>query len=271
MGRGIIETASVHGLNVLAVETNDGQRLSAQEAVAESISRAVRRGKIDLDSPDVAIDRIRWVDSIAMLGDQVDFVVEAISEKEAVKLALFRELDAVCQPHIILASNTSSISITKIGAATGRADRVVGMHFFNPVPVMAPVEIVRGARTSPETIAATHALASRMGKQSFEVADSPGFAVNRILMPLINEAVFVLQEQVADAESIDALMRLGCNHPMGPLKLADLVGLDVCLSILEVLHRDLGDPKFRPCPLLRRMVDAGDLGRKSGRGFYNYQ
>jgi 3-hydroxybutyryl-CoA dehydrogenase len=197
-------------------------------------------------------------------------VIEAVPELEDLKLGLFKTLDSVCGSETILASNTSSISITRLAAATNRPTQVVGMHFFNPVPVMPPVEIVRGLQTSDETVERTQRLAEVMGKQAFAVGDTPGFTVNRILMPLINEAVFALQEGVADARTIDSLMKLGCNHPMGPLELDDFVGLDVCLSILRVLHDGLGDSKFRPCPLLIRMVDAGHLGRKSGQGFYEY-
>jgi 3-hydroxybutyryl-CoA dehydrogenase len=223
-----------------------------------------------LKDPAEALGRIRWQHDLSQAAAEADFVIEAVAELEDLKMELFQQLDSSCRPEVVLASNTSSISITRLAAATGRPEKVIGMHFFNPVPIMEPVEIVRGVQTSAETVEATARLAERLGKQALVVADSPGFAVNRVLMPLINEAVFALQEGVADARAIDALMRLGCRHPMGPLELADLVGLDVCLSILRVLERELGDPKFRPCPLLVRMVDAGRLGRKSGRGFYEY-
>lgn len=271
MGRGIIETAAVHGLAVHAVEVNEEQRQAAVAQIGISIAKAERRGKLPANTnTDEAVERIQWSDGLEASVAEVDFVIEAVSENEALKLEIIQRLDAACPPETILASNTSSISITRLAAAATRPDNVVGMHFFNPVPVMAPVEIVRGLQTSDETVAAVAALAAQMDKQAFTVADSPGFVVNRVLMPLINEAIFTLQEGVADAETIDSLMKLGCNHPMGPLQLADLVGLDVCLSILDVLHREFGDPKFRPCPLLVRMVHAGRLGRKTGEGFYRY-
>jgi 3-hydroxybutyryl-CoA dehydrogenase len=270
MGRGIIETAAVRGFTVNACEVNAEQRRVAESQIAASIAKGIQRGKLDLKDPAEALGRIRWQHDLSQAAAEADFVIEAVAELEDLKIELFQQLDSSCRPEVVLASNTSSISITRLAAATGRPEKVIGMHFFNPVPIMEPVEIVRGLQTSAETVEATARLAERLGKQALVVADSPGFAVNRVLMPLINEAVFALQEGVADARAIDALMRLGCRHPMGPLELADLVGLDVCLSILRVLERELGDPKFRPCPLLVRMVDAGRLGRKSGRGFYKY-
>lgn len=270
MGRGIIEVAAVAGLAVRAFDASAAQRDAARAHIERSLDKAIRRGKLPLASPAEALGRVEWLDSLEAAVGEAGFLIEAASENEELKTGLFRELDRLCPAQTVLASNTSSISITRLAAATGRPERVVGMHFFNPVPVMEPVEIVRGLETSDETLAATTRLAQRLGKQPFTVADVPGFAVNRVLMPLINEAVFALEEGVAPAETIDALMKLGCRHPMGPLELADFVGLDVCLSILRVLHRELGDPKFRPCPLLVRMVDAGRLGRKSGRGFFSY-
>ncbi|MCH7989963.1 MAG: 3-hydroxybutyryl-CoA dehydrogenase [Planctomycetes bacterium] len=274
MGRGIIESAIVHGLAVHALEENDQRCTEAENAIRKSIEKGIARGTLDLNNPDDALSLVEWHTDLEKALSGVQLVIEAVTEREDLKLDLFRRID-VClnsanQPDVILASNTSSISITKLAAATRRPENVVGMHFFNPVPVMKPVEIVQGIKTSPETIERVHGFARKMGKQSFVVGDSPGFVVNRILMPLINEAVFTLQENVADAETIDSLMKLGCNHPMGPLQLADLIGLDVCLSILQVLHRELSDPKFRPCPLLAEMVDAGRLGRKTGHGFYTY-
>jgi len=200
----------------------------------------------------------------------VDFVVEAIVEDAAAKRSLFAGLDALARPDVILASNTSSISITLLGAATKRPDRVLGMHFMNPVPLMALVELIRGQATSDASMAAARGLCERLGKTGVEAADYPGFIANRILMPMINEAIYAVMEGVGTPESIDTVMKLGMNHPMGPLTLADFIGLDVCLAILEVMHDGLGDPKYRPCPLLRRMVDAGQLGRKSRRGFYSY-
>ncbi|MEX0718355.1 MAG: 3-hydroxyacyl-CoA dehydrogenase NAD-binding domain-containing protein [Planctomycetaceae bacterium] len=270
MGRGIVETAASHGLAVHAAEIDTVQRERAQAAIRKSVEKGIARGKLKANDADEVLGRVRWHADVVEAAVEGQYVVEAIAEDEAAKLELFRRLDGACPPETILASNTSSISITKLAAATGRAERVVGMHFFNPVPIMQPVEIVRGLATSDETVEQTRQLARRMGKEPFTVTDTPGFVVNRVLMPLINEAAFALQEGVADAKTIDSLMKLGCNHPMGPLELADFIGLDVCLSILRVLHGELGDPKFRPCPLLSRMVDAGRLGRKSGRGFHDY-
>jgi 3-hydroxybutyryl-CoA dehydrogenase len=269
MGSGIVEVAAVAGLDVVLVEIDAAQRASAAKRIASSVSRGIQKGKIDAPSAEEVVDRIQTASEISALAD-CDFVIEAAVENEAVKCRLFAELNETCRPEIILASNTSSISITRLAQASGRPEQVIGMHFFNPVPVMPPVEVIPGLQTSDATVAATNELAERLGKKPLVVKDSPGFAVNRILLPLINEAAFALMEGIADAQTIDELMVLGCNHPMGPLTLADLVGVDVCLFVLEVLHRELGDPKFRPCPLLRRMVDAGHLGRKTGRGFYRY-
>ncbi|MFN0196368.1 MAG: 3-hydroxyacyl-CoA dehydrogenase family protein [Planctomycetaceae bacterium] len=270
MGAGIIEVAAVRELQVLAVEVQEAQRNAARERIARSIQRGIQKGKITGATAESILERIEWSGDLDDCAARADFVIEAISERTELKLDLFRRLDAACRPDVILSSNTSSVSITLIAAATNRTARVVGMHFFNPVPVMDPVEIVRGMQTSDITIAETTQLAERMGKRAFTVNDSPGFVVNRILLPLLNEAFFTLQEGVADAKTIDALMKLGCNHPMGPLELADFIGLDICLSILQVLFRETGDQKFRPCPLLVRMVNAGRLGRKSGQGFYTY-
>ena len=269
MGRGIAEAAAVHGLTVTVIDPAESQRTAAAAHITKSVEKGIRRKKITASGPDEVLNRIAWEGELDAAG-KAGFVIEAAVEREEIKADIFGKLDQLCGPEVLLGSNTSSISITRLAAMTSRPDKVVGMHFFNPVPVMAPVEVVRGLQTSDETVAATIALAEQMGKQAFAVADSPGFAVNRILMPLINEAAFTLQEGVADEQTIDALMKLGCNHPMGPLELADLVGIDVCLFILKVLHEELGDPKYRPCPLLTRMVDAGRLGRKTGRGFYAY-
>ena len=269
MGRGIAETAAVHGLQVIVIEANPAALQTAQQQVATALDKAQRRDKLRGQTPADITARMQWstqVDDAAC----ADFVVEAVSEQEHIKRELFTRLDTLCRPDVILASNTSSISITRLAVLTQRPTQVIGMHFFNPVPIMAPVEIVRGLTTADSTVAVTRDLAERLGKQALVVADSPGFVVNRILMPLLNEAFFTLHEGVADAATIDSLMQLGCNHPIGPLKLADLIGLDVCLSILRVLHHEFGDPKFRPCPLLIRMVDAGHLGRKTNRGFYVY-
>lgn len=270
MGRGIIETAAVHGLTVFACEANAAARESAVGRMEASIAKGIKRRKIAAAEPAEVLQRIHWTATPAEAAAEAQFAIEAVPEIEELKREVFAALDAGADDDVILASNTSSISITRLAAMTQRPEQVVGMHFFNPVPVMAPVEVVRGLQTSDETIARTTALAELLGKQAFTVGDAPGFVVNRVLMPLINEAAFALQENVADAKTIDSLMKLGCNHPMGPLELADFVGLDVCLSILQVLHRELGDPKFRPCQMLVRLVDAGRLGRKSGQGFHDY-
>jgi 3-hydroxybutyryl-CoA dehydrogenase len=269
MGRGIAETAATQGIETCVVEINLQQREAAAAHIRASLEKGIQRGKIRAASPDEVLGRIHFEAELAAVA-AAEFVIEAVPESESIKTDILRQLDRQCAPHVILATNTSSISITRLAAATGRPDKVVGMHFFNPVPIMPPVEIVRGRQTAQETVDATLHLAEQMGKQAYVVKDSPGFVVNRVLMPLINEAIFALQEGVADAATIDALTKLGLNHPLGPLQLADLVGLDVCLSILRVLFAELGDSKFRPCPLLVQMVDAGELGRKTGQGFYFY-
>ena len=269
MGNGIAQVFAQAGFSVCLVDVAQPMLDRARGSIEKSLGKFVDKGKLSAADRDAALSRLTTRTGIDELGD-ADYVVEAIVEQAEAKRALFTSLDAVTRPDVILASNTSSISITLIGAATRRPDRVLGMHFMNPVPVMTLVEMIRGQMTSPETMRASSELCVALGKTPIEAADYPGFIANRILMPMINEAIYALMEGVGSAEAIDAVMKLGMNHPMGPLTLADFIGLDVCLAILNVLHEGLGDPKYRPCPLLRRMVAAGLLGRKSGQGFYTY-
>jgi|SRR5436305_8003554 len=269
MGHGIAQVAAASGFDVVLVDVAPQALERGMAQIGKSLEKLVGKGKLRAEERDAALGRLRSGSRLTALEGS-DLVVEAVVEKLEVKRSVLTELDRACPPATILASNTSSISITRLAAATGRPDRVIGMHFMNPVPLMQLVEVIRGLATSQETWEAVEAAARRMGKTPVEVHDAPGFVSNRVLMPMINEAVFCLHEGVGKAAAIDEVMKLGMNHPMGPLALADLIGLDVCLDILRVLHEGFGDPKYRPCPLLVKMVDAGHLGRKSGRGFYDY-
>jgi 3-hydroxybutyryl-CoA dehydrogenase len=269
MGNGIAQVFAARGHDVLLLEVDDARIQKATSAIRSSLDRIVKKGTLTEADRDAVLARIKGTTKPGDLAG-VSLAVEAILEDAALKKDVFRTLDAVLPADAILATNTSSISITELAAATKRADRVIGMHFMNPVPVMQLVEIIRGLATSDATYDRVKALTEELGKTPVEVMDYPGFVSNRVLMPMINEAVFCLMEGVATKEAIDSVMKLGMNHPLGPLALADLIGLDVCLSIMEVLHDGLGDSKYRPCPLLRKMVASGRLGRKSGAGFYNY-
>jgi 3-hydroxybutyryl-CoA dehydrogenase len=269
MGSGIAQVFAQAGFAVRLVDVADPLLDRARRAVEKSLDRFVSKGTLPSADRDAALGRLTTATSLDRLVE-ADFIVEAIVENVEAKQALFTSLDAIAKPEVILASNTSSISITLLGAATKRPDRVLGMHFMNPVPLMTLVELIRGQATSDESMRTGSELCRRLGKTPVEAADFPGFIANRILMPMINEAIYAVMEGVGTPEAIDTVMKLGMNHPMGPLTLADFIGLDVCLAILEVLHDGFGDPKYRACPLLRRMVAAGQLGRKSGRGFYTY-
>ena len=269
MGHGIAQVAAQAGYRVTLVDVSAPALERGLAQVDKSLAKLADKGKITGEDKAAARRRLSAAGELAALAD-ADLVVEAVVERLEVKREVFAELDRRCRPEAILSSNTSSISITRLAATTARADRVIGMHFMNPVPLMQLVEVIRGLATSQATYDAVEAAARRMGKTPVEVHDAPGFVSNRVLMPMINEAVFCLHEGVGEAAAIDQVMKLGMNHPMGPLALADLIGLDVCLDILRVLHDGFGDPKYRPCPLLVKMVDAGYLGRKSGRGFYEY-
>ncbi len=269
MGHGIAQVAAHTGLNVILVDAVPQALDRGRAAIGKGLDRVVAKGKMTPEERDAALGRVQGSDRLDALA-AADLVVEAVVERLEVKQSVLSELDRICPPEAILASNTSSISITKLATATSRPEKIIGMHFMNPVPVMQLVEIIRGLATSQATYEAVEATSRAMGKTPVEVHDAPGFVSNRVLMPMINEAVFCLYEGVGKPEAIDEVMKLGTNHPMGPLALADLIGLDVCLDILRVLQNGFGDPKYRPCPLLVKMVDAGYLGRKSGRGLYEY-
>lgn len=269
MGNGIAHVAAAAGCTVVLVDVEDGLLQKARGTIQKNLEREVSKGKRTAQEKDAALGRITLSTRLEDLA-AADAVIEAIVENEAVKKELFGRLDRACRPEAILASNTSSISITRLAAATRRPERFIGMHFMNPVPVMTLVEVIRGLATSEETAAAVDALARRMGKTPIVCNDYPGFVSNRVLMPMLNEAIEALREGVATREAIDGIMKLGMNHPMGPLALADFIGLDTCLAILRVLQDGFGDPKYRPSPLLIRMVDAGWLGKKAGKGFYDY-
>jgi 3-hydroxybutyryl-CoA dehydrogenase len=269
MGNGIAHVFAQHDWSVALIDVQAAALERGLGVIRKNLERQVKKGTIGPEVPDQVLARITTETDVEAAG-KAEFVIEAATENPTLKQHVFETLDVVCGDEVILASNTSSISITEIAACTKRPAQVIGMHFMNPVPVMQLVEVIRGHETSDETTRTVLDLATALGKTPVEVNDYPGFVANRVLLPMINEAVYCVMEGVATPDAIDTVMKLGMNHPMGPLALADLIGLDVCLAILEVMHRGLGDPKYRPCPLLRRMVAAGHLGRKSGRGFYSY-
>lgn len=269
MGSGIAQVMGQGGKTVLLNDIGEEQIRNGRSRIAESLSRLVTKGRLSEEERARVLQSIQTVPDIGMV-DRADFIIEAATENPEIKMQIFRQLDQFADRRAILATNTSSIAITEIASVTRRPDRVIGMHFFNPAPVMKLVEVVSGLETSDATVRTTLALAEALKKKPVEIKDFPGFAANRILVPMINEAVFCLYEGVAGIESIDQVMRFGANHPMGPFALADLIGLDTCLSIMDVLYEGYGDPKYRACPLLRKYVQAGRLGRKNGRGFYEY-
>ena len=269
MGSGIAQAGALSGYDVTMQDISDQQVATGIKGITKSLERLAAREKISSDDQSSALARIQGTTILEDLSE-CDVVIEAATENIDLKIAVFGQLDELCKSDAILASNTSSLSITRLAAATRRPERVIGLHFFNPVPIMKLVEIVRALQTSDETFTEMDTLTRQLGKEPVSVQDSPGFVVNRMLVPMINEAIFVLHEGLASAEEIDTAMKLGANHPIGPLALADMIGVDVCLFVMEILHNDFADSKFRPCPLLKKMVNAGYLGRKSGRGFFNY-
>jgi 3-hydroxybutyryl-CoA dehydrogenase len=271
MGNGIAHVFALHGYDVTLIDLDESLLEDARTTIESNLSRQVNKDAITAEAKTAALDRLSLTPDTAEGVGAADLVVEAVPEEQEIKADVFGTLDAHAPEEALFASNTSSISITWIAAQTERPDQVIGMHFFNPVPVMTLVEVVRGQRTSDETFDTVSGVAEDLDKNPVEVEDYPGFVSNRVLMPMINEAIFCVMEGVADPEDIDTVMELGMNHPMGPLTLADFIGLDVCLHILEVLHNELGDDKYRPCPLLRRKVTAGQLGRKTGKGFFEYE
>ena len=269
MGAGIAHVAAVSGFDVILTDIESRVLENGVETIGRNLDRQIKKGAVDAASKAEIIDRITTSTHVDE-HRRADLVVESAVESLAIKSEIFRQLDELCPAATLLASNTSSISITRLAAVTGRPDHVIGMHFMNPVPIMRLVEVVRGLETSDATVSQVRRVAEKMGKIPVECADHPGFVSNRLLMPMINEAVFAVSEGIATPESIDQIMTLGANHPMGPLRLADLIGLDNCLSVMRILHDEFGEAKYRPCPLLVKMVDAGRLGRKSGRGFFSY-